>query len=72
VRRRHFKLHKHVPGMRTAGSGTCAELVCRLAAAEKLGVAHRGRTPSTRGQHGRVADNKVAATISKVRILPFN
>ena len=37
-------------------------------AAEKLGVAHRGRTPSTKGQHGRVADNKVAATISKVAI----
>lgn len=41
-------------------------------AAEKLGVAHRGRTPATRGQHGRVADNKVAATISKVRIPVVN
>jgi hypothetical protein len=34
--------------------------------AERLGVAHVGRTQTTKGQHGKVDDNKVAAAISKV------
>lgn len=31
-------------------------------------MVHKGRTQTTRGQHGKVADNKVAAAISKVRL----
>ncbi len=32
-------------------------------------MVHKGRTQTTRGQHGKVADNKVAAAIGKVRLV---